>query len=182
MPRLWLPSYWPPSFGAFTGFGLLPHPLAAAGAPTGTSTRAAAASQAAIRGDTPSPYKRVRRIASHGRLAHPEFLAYAGMTVSRAAAAMTTCFLAACALCLAAPAAMALTPSYTTKRSAYLKHATFVVVYQGYGIWSTTYHATPPNPGGAPDTNDAHDASAQRWNLVFRQRVAVDPCGPGKDG
>src|SRR6266480_7632225 len=79
MTRLWLPSYWPPSFGAFTGFGLLPHPLAA-GAPMGTSTRAAAASQAAIRGDTPSPYKRVRRIASHGRLAHPEFLTYAGMT------------------------------------------------------------------------------------------------------
>ncbi len=102
--------------------------------------------------------------------------------MSRAATAMTACFLAACALCLAAPAAMALTPSYTTKRSAYRKHATFVVVYQGYGIWSTTYHATPPNPGGAPDTNDAHDASAQRWNLVFRQRVALDPCGPGKDG
>jgi hypothetical protein len=43
----------------------------------------------------------------------------------------------------------------------------FRVTYVGAGAWSTTYHSTPANPGGNPDTNDAHDSSSQRWSLTF---------------
>ncbi len=53
---------------------------------------------------------------------------------------------------------------------------TFRVDYSGSGTWRTTFHATPPNPGGKPDTNDARDASTQTWRLAFRHPLTVPDC------
>jgi hypothetical protein len=57
----------------------------------------------------------------------------------------------------------------------------FTVSYGGSGRWSTTYHSTPPNPGHAPDTNNAHDRSTQRWSLRLRGLISVPLCRPGGD-
>jgi hypothetical protein len=51
--------------------------------------------------------------------------------------------------------------------------ARFVVSYVGSGSYRTIYHSEPPNPGGAHDTNDAHDSSTQRWNLTFSEPLSV---------
>ena len=53
----------------------------------------------------------------------------------------------------------------------------FTVSYKGSGAWRTTFHATPPNDGGKPDTNDAHDASTQAWNIKFRRKLQMPTCG-----
>jgi hypothetical protein len=94
--------------------------------------------------------------------------------------------LAALAACLAAPAASgsAAPPAkpYTTEPSAYRAHARFVVTYKGTGDWKTDFHATPPNPGGDPDTNDAHDSSTQNWQLRFRRQFVLPPCGAPAGG
>src|SRR5438270_393920 len=102
--------------------------------------------------------------------------------VERATRAGLISVLAACAMCLAAivpsPSlgASRSKPPYTTQHSGYRKHARFVVTYTGRGKWGTVYHSEPPNQGGDHDTNDAHDASTQRWSLLFGQSVAVSPC------
>src|SRR2546423_13227839 len=54
-------------------------------------------------------------------------------------------------------------PAYTTTPGPNRPDATFVVSYQGDGSYKTTFHATPPNPGSKPDTNDAPDSSKQSW-------------------
>jgi hypothetical protein len=56
----------------------------------------------------------------------------------------------------------------------------FRVTYAGTAEWSTTYHSTPANPGGSPDTNDAHDSSAQVWSLSFVQLLSW-PSGAGRE-
>lgn len=59
--------------------------------------------------------------------------------------------------------------------------ARFAVSYSGTGTWVTTYHATPPNPGGMHDTNDAADSSTERWSLDYLARLSVPVCGsPGR--
>jgi hypothetical protein len=50
---------------------------------------------------------------------------------------------------------------------------TFTVQYAGSGSWATRYHSTPPNPGGAADTNDAHDTSTQAWRLAYEQPLRL---------
>lgn len=56
----------------------------------------------------------------------------------------------------------------------------FSLTYSGSGQWSTQYHATPPNAGGNPDTNDARDSSTQRWSLGFLSSLSVPACQPGR--
>jgi hypothetical protein len=80
-------------------------------------------------------------------------------------------------LSAAAPAATAAGPGYSTTPGPNRPDAKFVVGYAGKGSYATTFHATPPNPGGKPDTNDAHDTSTQRWELKFRRQLAVPTCG-----
>jgi hypothetical protein len=60
--------------------------------------------------------------------------------------------------------------------------AHFRVSYSGSGSWQTTYHSEPPNPGGAHDTNDAKDSSAQRWGVTFLQTLVIPRCGSASRG
>src|SRR4051794_17671493 len=64
-------------------------------------------------------------------------------------------------LTAAAPAAAK--PAYTATPGPNRADAQFVVTYQGKGSYATKFHATPPNQGGKPDTNNAHDTSTQAW-------------------
>ena len=57
----------------------------------------------------------------------------------------------------------------------------FTVTYKGSGAWRTTFHATPPNDGGKPDTNDAHDTSRQSWSIKFRRALEIPTCGGDPD-
>ncbi|HEY0633502.1 MAG TPA: hypothetical protein VGC98_15705 [Thermoleophilaceae bacterium] len=84
---------------------------------------------------------------------------------------------ASAALVLATgPSSVAKAP-YTTTSGPSRADAKFAVTYQGKGSYSTTFHATPPNPGGKPDTNDAHDTSTQAWNVKFRRALTIPTCG-----
>jgi hypothetical protein len=77
---------------------------------------------------------------------------------------------------LLAPAASASAPPYSAKSGPYRANPLFAVAYDGAGTWRTDFHATPPNPGGDPDTNDAHDSSAQSWHIAFDRDLDVaDP-------
>jgi hypothetical protein len=67
-------------------------------------------------------------------------------------------------------------PPYTTVSGPQRADARFVVTYAGLGAYSTVFHATPPNPGGKPDTNDAHDSSKQSWALKFRRGIRFPTC------
>jgi hypothetical protein len=88
----------------------------------------------------------------------------------------TTLALAAAALALAVPAAATAAPRpYSFDPAPYSANPRFSAAYAGSGAWRTDFHATPRNPGGPPDTNDAHDASAQSWRLAFDGAVAADP-------
>ncbi len=60
--------------------------------------------------------------------------------------------------------------------------AGFVVTYSGTGSWRTQFHATPPNQGGKPDTNDARDTSRQSWSLRYRRAITFPTCGQPADG
>jgi hypothetical protein len=82
-------------------------------------------------------------------------------------------------LLAAAPAAAK--PAYTATPGPSRPDAQFVVTYQGKGSYATKYHATPPNQGGKPDTNDAHDTSTQSWNVKFRKHLQVPTCGQPQD-
>src|SRR3954454_17548697 len=66
---------------------------------------------------------------------------------------------------------------YTADPGPARAHPTFSVAYSGSGSYRTVFHATPPNPGGKPDTNDAHDTSKQSWDVKFRRKLAVPTCG-----
>ena len=77
----------------------------------------------------------------------------------------------------ASPAREAAAPPYTVDPAPYTETPRFVVRYAGAGMYETRYHARPPNPGGARDTNDAHDSSAQTWRLTFDRIVSIPTCG-----
>ncbi|MEA2352217.1 MAG: hypothetical protein QOJ14_631, partial [Thermoleophilaceae bacterium] len=66
---------------------------------------------------------------------------------------------------------------YTVKRAPYRADVRFAVTYTGAGLWRTDFHATPPNDGGDPDTNDAHDFSTQTWKVGFLERLEIPACG-----
>jgi hypothetical protein len=68
-------------------------------------------------------------------------------------------------------------PGYSTTPGPNRPDAKFAVTYAGKGSYATSFHATPPNPGGKPDTNDAHDSSTQRWDVKFHSKLAVPTCG-----
>jgi hypothetical protein len=98
----------------------------------------------------------------------------------RAARNITPRFLTAVAAAAAAAlsgaaAAPAATP-VKARLGAYRALARFAVSYAGSGTFATTYHATPPNPGGSPDTNTAGDDSTQKWSLRFSELLTVAPC------
>jgi hypothetical protein len=71
---------------------------------------------------------------------------------------------------------------YTATPGPQRTDARFVVTYTGSGTYRTVFHATPPNPGGKPDTNDAHDSSSQMWAIRFRRALTIPACGPPPDG
>lgn len=81
--------------------------------------------------------------------------------------------LAAVALAVLPVAAAATARPYAVKRAPYLAHPRFALSYEGTGTWHTRFHATPPNPGGGPDTNDARDASEYSWKLAYRGTLAL---------
>ena len=80
----------------------------------------------------------------------------------------------AAALLSSSPAAAA-APPYAFQGAPHRADPHFTVSYSGTGTWRTDFHATPPNPGGDPDTNDAHDSSAQSWALAFDGGAALGP-------
>ena len=71
---------------------------------------------------------------------------------------------------------------YTTTPGPARENARFVVSYKGAGNYKTRFHATPPNPGGKPDTNDAWDSSKQSWSIKFQKAVTFPTCGPPAAG
>jgi hypothetical protein len=81
--------------------------------------------------------------------------------------------LAGCLLLAFAPPAAAARRVFSASPAPYRADPVFAIAYHGSGTWHTTYHSDPPNPGGAPDTNDAHDSSTQRWRLAFAQPAAL---------
>jgi hypothetical protein len=78
-------------------------------------------------------------------------------------------------LTAAAPAAAK--PAYTATPGPNRADAQFVVTYEGKGSYATKFHATPPNQGGKPDTNNAHDTSTQAWNVRFKHELLMPTCG-----
>jgi hypothetical protein len=90
--------------------------------------------------------------------------------------------LAAVALAAPAPerAAAQTSRGYTVVRAPYRPVVRFAVTYTGAGRWHTDYHSEPPNPGGAHDTNDAHDTSTQRWSLRFQRPLVIGRCAAGR--
>jgi hypothetical protein len=89
---------------------------------------------------------------------------------------------AVAAVLVALSTGTAVAAPYTAVPGPYRANARFLVSYRGIGFYSTVFHAHPPNPGGADDTNDARDSSAQAWALGFRRRLALPPCGPPAGG
>jgi hypothetical protein len=88
------------------------------------------------------------------------------------AAALLTSALAGAGL-----ASAAAKPAFNATPGPANPDARFVVSYNGSGSYKTRFHATPPNPGGKPDTNDAWDSSTQSWKLKFRRALTVPTCG-----
>lgn len=72
--------------------------------------------------------------------------------------------------------------NYAVVPGRYTPVAQFAVTYTGSGRWHTVYHSEPSNPGGAHDTNQAHDSSSQRWSLRFTRRLTIPRCGRGGVG
>jgi hypothetical protein len=81
-----------------------------------------------------------------------------------------------------AGSAAAAKPAFTTTPGPASPNARFVVSYSGSGSYKTRFHATPPNPGGKADTNDAWDSSSQSWKLRFRRALLVPTCATPSDG
>jgi hypothetical protein len=82
----------------------------------------------------------------------------------------------------ALPAAADAKPAFTTTPGPANSNPSFTVSYSGSGNYKTRFHATPPNPGGKPDTNDAWDSSSQSWTLSFRRALLVPTCGAPPGG
>jgi hypothetical protein len=80
---------------------------------------------------------------------------------------LLSAFLGSVVTLAAAPAGAAHARAYTVAPGRYESSPKFHVLYAGSGTWHTDYHSNPPNPGGNPDTNDAHDSSVQHWSLRF---------------
>jgi hypothetical protein len=97
-----------------------------------------------------------------------------------AAAALAAVALVLVALSESAAATRA--KPYTTTPGPARADATFTARYEGSGSYKTRFHATPPNPGGKPDTNDAWDSSTQAWNIKYRGVVAIPTCAAPSDG
>jgi hypothetical protein len=88
---------------------------------------------------------------------------------------------AALAALVAAPSAHA--ARYKAVPGPERSEASFLVSYEGSGTYRTTFHGSPPNPGGDPDTNDARDASRQSWRLRYRHPILFPDCAtPALDG
>jgi hypothetical protein len=92
--------------------------------------------------------------------------------VTRPARSALALAVAAAALVLPAGATAGSRP-YSFEPAPYSAKPRFTAAYAGTGSWRTDFHATPPNPGGDPDTNDAHDSSAQAWRLRLDGELAV---------
>jgi hypothetical protein len=71
---------------------------------------------------------------------------------------------------------------YSVQLGGYRDVAQFRVTYSGSGKWATKYHSEPPNRGGAHDTNDASDSSAQRWGVTFTRVLSIPRCGRPRGG
>jgi hypothetical protein len=54
----------------------------------------------------------------------------------------------------------------------------FTVTYTGSGSYHTSFHAHPPNEGGADDHNVAHDRGRQAWRIRYDGRIEVPHCDP----
>jgi hypothetical protein len=83
--------------------------------------------------------------------------------------------LAAAALALAAAPPAAAAP-YGAVSGSERTSSSFAVGYAGSGTYKTDFHGEPPNPGGDADTNDAHDSSAQAWDIRFRRALVIPDC------
>jgi hypothetical protein len=101
------------------------------------------------------------------------------LKIALAAAAVTGALLLALA---AAQTDAAPKKPYTTTPGPTRENARFVVSYKGAGSYKTRFHATPPNPDGKPDKNDAWDSSKQSWSIKYRGAVRVPTCGPPASG
>ena len=66
--------------------------------------------------------------------------------------------------------------AFTTKRDAFRRVVRFAISYTGSGTYATTYNSHPPNNGGKPDHDHAHDSSTQRWSIAFQNRLTVPTC------
>jgi hypothetical protein len=74
-------------------------------------------------------------------------------------------------------AATATASAYTRVAAPYRDTVRFTVRYTGSGHVATTYHSTPPNPGGHADHNTVSDASTQRWAFTYTNGLTVPACG-----
>ena len=86
-----------------------------------------------------------------------------------------TALAAAAALALAAAPPAGAAP-YNSVSGSKRTASSFAVAYEGSGSYRTVFHGEPPNPGGADDTNDARDSSAQSWDIRFRRAIAIPDC------
>jgi hypothetical protein len=68
---------------------------------------------------------------------------------------------------------------FTVVPAPYVASPRLSVTYAGSGWWQTVYHSDPPDPGGAHDTNEAHDTSHQSWSLRFSSLLTVRRCDGG---
>ena len=99
---------------------------------------------------------------------------------ARAVSRVATVLVATLTASIVAPgiAMAAAAPGYQVTPGPERTLARFVVSYAGHGSYRTVYHATPPNKGGAHDTNDATDSSSQRWVLRFGGVLTIPSCQP----
>jgi hypothetical protein len=88
--------------------------------------------------------------------------------------------LIALAALAAAAVAGAPAPAVKVRPKRFQPVARFTITYAGSGTFHTRYHATPPNPGGAADTDDATDTSSQKWSLTYEGTFKVPRCAPGR--
>lgn len=89
---------------------------------------------------------------------------------------------AAALLLVLGPVAVAEAKPFTATPGPTRADASFVAHYEGSGKYKTRFHATPPNPGGKPDKNDAWDSSTAAWKIKFRGAIGVPACGQRPDG
>lgn len=79
----------------------------------------------------------------------------------------------------AAPAGAA--PAVEVTPGPLVAQPSFAVKYTGSSRTETTYRGTPPNPGGGPDLNKAHDRSRASWALTFPAGLTLPACTPAGD-